>query len=100
MAGYPLTALDINSRAGTLARAAWDALDEVNKFKLWLDDADHTDTALGPTGVGVTSPDLVIIRASFTDLSNLYKVSHGLQATGVSNFFSNAKKLGGIYYTA
>lgn len=100
MAGYPLTALDINSRAGTLARAVWDALEEANRFNLWLNDADHADAAIGPSGVGVTTADLTIIRSSFTDLSNLYKVSHGLQATGASNFFFNAKKLGGIYYTA
>jgi hypothetical protein len=50
VAGFPLTALDINNRAGALVTGLWTSLEEVRRFKLWLDDASHTDTVLGPSG--------------------------------------------------
>jgi hypothetical protein len=102
MAGYALAALDINNRAGALSLGLWQALEDAHKFKQWLDDATHTDTVLGPTGVGVTTADLLIIRNSFADLagtSGLYAVAHGTFApTGASNYFSNAKQLVGVNY--
>jgi hypothetical protein len=102
MAGFTLTASDINSRAGTLTYALWKALDDVHAFKLWLDDSSHNDTALGPSGVGVTSADLTIIRNSFADLggaSGLWAVAHGSFApSGASNYFANAKLLTGVNY--
>lgn len=103
MAGFALKADDINNRAGQLARAVWQSLDDARAFKLWLDDTSHNDTALGPSGVGVTSADLTIIRNSFADLggaSGLWAVSHGSFApAGANNYFFNAKSLGGIYWT-
>jgi hypothetical protein len=102
MAGYTIAALDVNQRAAALALGLWSALDDAHKFKLWLDDAAHTDTVLGPSGVGVTTADLLIIRNSFADLagtSGLYAVAHGSYApTGASNYFSNAKMLTGVNY--
>jgi hypothetical protein len=102
MAGYTLTATDINSKAGSLAYAVWKALDDVRAFKLWLDDTSHNDTALGPTGIGVTSADLTVIRNSIADLggtSGLWAVAHGTFApAGASNYFANAKLLTGINY--
>lgn len=102
MAGYTLTALDVNQRAAALALGLWTALDEAHKFKLWLDDSAHTDTVLGPSGVGVTTADLLVIRNAFADLagaSGLYAVSHGTFApSGASNYFTNARLLTGINY--
>lgn len=104
MAGYPLTALDINNRAGALAAGLWTALEDARRFKLWLDDASHNDTAIGPSGVGVTTTDLAIIRNSFGDLggaAGLWAVAHGTFAPGgASNYFANAKLLTGISYAA
>jgi hypothetical protein len=104
MAGFPLTALDINNRAGALVTGLWTSLEEVRRFKLWLDDATHTDTALGPSGVGVLTPDLVVIRNSFADLggtTGLYAVAHGsFDPTGANNYFFNAKNLAGLNYAA
>lgn len=104
MAGNPFTALDLNNRAGALVTGLWTSLEEVRKFKLWLDDTTHTDTVLGPTGIGVTSADLTIIRNSFADLggsSGLYAVAHGTFApSGASNYFFNAKQLTGLSYAA
>lgn len=104
MAGYTLAASDVNNRAGGLVVGLWQALEEVRKFKLWLDDATHSDAVLGPTGIGVTSADLTVIRNSFADLggaSGLYAAAHGTFApSGASNYFSNAKNLSGISYAA
>ena len=103
MAGFALTALDINNRAGSLTRAVWQSLEDARAFKLWLDDTTHNDTALGPSGVGIPTVDLTLIRNSFADLagsSGLWAVSHGTFApSGASNYFANAKQLGGIYWT-
>jgi hypothetical protein len=105
MAGYTLTALDINNRAGSLAFGLWTALEDVRRFKLWLDDAAHSDANIGPSStVGVPTADLTVIRNSFADLggtSGLYAVSHGTFApAGVSNYFANAKLLTGLNYAA
>lgn len=103
MAGYTLTASGINDRSGALVNNLWQALEEVRRFKLWLDDSTHTDLLIGPTStVGVPSADLTIIRNSFADLggaSGLWAVAHGSFApSGASNYFSNAKQLTGLYY--
>ena len=102
MAGYAIVANDVNQRAAALALGLWTALDDAHKFKLWLDDTAHTDTVLGPSGVGVTTADLLVIRNSFADLagnSGLYAVAHGTFApTGASNYFANAKLLTGVNY--
>lgn len=102
MAGYTFTASDINSKAGSLSYALWKALDDVHVFKAWLDDSTHSDTVLGPTGIGVTTADLLVIRNSFSDLAGttgLYAVAHGTFApSGASNYFFNAKNLTGVNY--
>lgn len=103
MAGNPYTALDINNRAGVLVTGLWTALEDVRRFKQWLDDSTHNDTAIGPSGVGVTTADLLVIRNSFADLggaSGLYAVAHGtFDPSGVNNYFFNAKQLTGLNYT-
>lgn len=102
MAGNPYTALDINNRAGALVSGLWTSLEEVRRFKLWLDDSIHNDTAL--TAVGVSAGDLTIIRNSFADLggaSGLWAVAHGSFApSGANNYFFNAKNLTGLTYAA
>jgi hypothetical protein len=104
MAGIVYTAQGINDRAGSLVAGLWNSLEDVRRFKLWLDDASHNDTALGPLGIGVTTNDLTIIRNSFADLggaSGLYSVARGTFAPGgASNYFSNAKLLAGLNYAA
>lgn len=102
MAGVSLTAQVINDRAGSLATQLWNALDAAHSFSLWLADSTHDDTALGPTGVGVTAADLTIIRASFADLGSangLWGVAHTQKTVvSVNDFFFNAKKLAGPYW--
>lgn len=104
MAGFTIAAKDINDRAGALARAVWLALDDAHNFSSWLNDATHSDTALGPSGIGVTTADLLIIRNSFADLGSvngLWGVAHAQKTVASTNdFFFNAKQLGGIYWTS
>jgi hypothetical protein len=104
VAGYTIGPTDINTTAGSLVVALYKALEDVRKFKLWLDDTTHTDAILGPSGIGVSTADLTIIRNSFADLggaSGLYSVARGTFApSGASNYFSNAKQLAGVNYAA
>lgn len=103
MAGNAYTATQIQDKSGSLVYSVWAALEEARKWKQWLDDSIHTDTILGPTGVGVPTADLTLIRNSFADLagtSGLYAVAHGTFApSGASNYFFNAKSLSGLNYT-
>lgn len=91
----------MNTKAGALVTSLWDTLEQVRRFKQWLDDATNTDAAL--TALGVAQADLNLIRPAFTDLggtSGLYAVAHGsFDPTGASNYFFNAKKLTGTNYT-
>jgi hypothetical protein len=41
----------------------------------------------------MSSAGATLLIASFADITNLYKVAHGQQATGVSDFFFNARNL-------
>lgn len=102
MAGFQLTATGINDRAGALAQAVWRSLNDAHDFSLWLNDSIHTDAILGPTGVGVTSAELTVIRASFADLGSangLWGLAHAQKTQlAVNDFFFNAKNLFGVYY--
>lgn len=102
MAGYSITAQDINNRAGTIARQLWDALEDARRMKLWLDDTTHTDAILTAAPISMVAGDLTIIRNSMADLggsSGLWAVAHGTYDAGQNNFFFNAKQLGGTYWT-
>jgi hypothetical protein len=103
MAGNSFTAADLQNRAGSIVYGVWEALDAARQFKLWLDDATHSDTVLGPLGVGVPSTDLALIRTSYADLggtSGLWAVARGTYTpTGANNYFFNAKQLSGLNYT-
>lgn len=103
--GYPVTAADVNAKAGALVTNLWDALDQVRRFKLWLDDTVHNDTYLNNLGItgSASTGDVKVLRDSFADLagpSGLYVVSHGTFApSGASNYFFNARQLTGTNYT-
>lgn len=103
--GYPVTANDVNAKAGALVTALWNALDDARRFNLWLTDSLHTDgyfNNLGITGTS-SSGDVQLLKNSFADLagsSGLYVVAHGSFApTGASNYFFNARQLTGTNYT-
>lgn len=105
-AGYPITASDVNTKAGSLVTSLWDNLNDLNKLYRWMTDAAHTDAFLN--GIGITGSastgDVKALRDSVADLGSttngLYAVSHGLFVPGgVNNFFANAKLLTGVNYT-
>jgi hypothetical protein len=104
MAGITYTAAALNSQAGLLVQSLWTSLEEIRKFKLWLDDATHTDAILTAAPFTVPQADLTAIRAAFGDLggtSGLYAVAHGtFDPSGANNFFFNAKNLTGLNYAA
>jgi hypothetical protein len=103
--GYPVTAADINAKAGALVTNLWDALDQIRRYNLWLTDALHTDTYFNNLGITGTSSsgDLQLLKNSFADLAGaagLYGVAHGtVTPGGASNYFSNARQLTGTNYT-
>lgn len=101
MAGFPITANEVNIKAGQLVSSLWDNLEAVRRYKRWLDDATNSDAAL--TALGVAQGDLNLIRPAFADLGSgsngLYAVAHGVFVpAGVNDFFANAKKLTGTNY--
>jgi hypothetical protein len=101
MAGYAVTAADVNSRAGALVVALWQDLENLRQFKAWLDDSSHNDTFL--TGLGISAGDITTLRAGVSDLGSptngLYAVAHSIYVPGgVNNFFANAKALSGVTY--
>lgn len=102
MAGNPYNAADLNNRAGSLAYGVWRALQDARDFKLWLDDAIHTDQILTAPPYSVPVEDLTVIRSSFGDLggaSGLWAVAHGsFTPGGANNYFFNAKNLSGLNY--
>jgi hypothetical protein len=93
MAGYPITKQDVDSRAGYLVFTLRETFDGVVTLKAWLDS--KTDTEL--TGMGWTSAEVTILRASFTDLAKLGQIAHAAATqAAVSDFFFNAKSLTGL----
>jgi hypothetical protein len=104
MPGLDFNAAALNNQAGLLVQSAWTSLEECRRFKLWLDDAIHTDAILQASPYNVASGDLSVIRASFNDLggtNGLWAVARGTYTpTGANNYFFNAKKLTGLQYSA
>ncbi len=94
MAGFTLDAATINNRAGQLVVQLRNDLEAVKQYNAWLIDAATTDGYLG--SLGVSGADITALRSAFTDLMALYNVAHGVQATGQSDFFFNARHLTGV----
>jgi hypothetical protein len=83
----------VDQRAGSLAWQLRSTLDQIQLMKAWLDA--QADVVL--TNLGYATADITLLRAAYTDLDNLRKVAHGLQAQpGASDFFFNAGKLTGL----
>lgn len=93
--GSPAGKPEIDGQAGSISRAVRDSLRAANDFCLWLQDTTIIPNDAYLTAMNYSQAEVNVLRAGFVDLQNLYKVSHGLQATGASDFFANAKKLWG-----
>jgi hypothetical protein len=93
--GFTQTKDDVNNRAGQLAVGLRDTLAECVQFKAWLDDAATTDAFL--SGLGFSSGEITLLRASFTDLAKLSDISHAAATQSPANdFWFNARHLTGV----
>jgi hypothetical protein len=91
--GFPSDKTTVDQRVGSLAWNLRTTFDQVQTVKTWLDG--KLDAEL--TGLGYSAAEVTLLRAAFTDMDNLRKVAHGLQAQpGASDFFFNANKLTGL----
>lgn len=104
MAGYPISAAELNSKAGAVVTNVWDALDQVNRMYKWMNDATHTDNLLVVAPFNIPQADLDLIRPAIADLGSttagLWAVAHNLKTVSPTNdFFFNAKKLTGVNFT-
>lgn len=93
--GIPVDLASMNSVAGSIVLDVRNSLRRAANYNAWLQ-----DTAIWPNdapliAVGYDQTAVNLLRASFIDLNNLNRVATGLQATGASDFFANAKKLTG-----
>jgi hypothetical protein len=91
-AGFPIDKGTVDQRVASIAWQLRNTFNEVSLIKAWVDG--KTDAEL--IALGYTQAEADLIQAAYTDLDNLRKVATGQQATGASNFFSNASKLLGI----
>ena len=95
--GFPFGLNEINQRAGQLVVGLRDNFADIVIFNAKLVSlADAYFTGTVPTGLGMSSTGLTLLRNSFIDLSNLSKVAHGTaQQVGNNDFFFNANNLTG-----
>jgi hypothetical protein len=101
--GYQITKTNLDNVMGSEIGGLWNALLVVHTRKLWLDDSAHNLAFMNT--LSYTNPEDASIRAAFTDMDNLWKLSHatagglGVAAVGstaaLSDFFFNAKLLSG-----
>lgn len=96
--GYSINKPDLDNRMGALVVALRDDFNSIAQFKALLDDTsilpDATLTALGYGGAEITQ-----LRASFTDLNNLYLISKALSTqSSVNDFWFNAKHVAGLNF--
>jgi hypothetical protein len=91
--GFPQGKEDINQRAGQVAVQLRDDLLRANQLKAFVDG--KTDAQL--LALGFVQGEVDTLRASATDMNNLFLIAHaqGTQAS-VNDFFFNAKNLTGV----
>lgn len=90
-----VSAPEINERVGQLVVNLKSALDEVRKFKAFIDLQFPTDAAL-KAFMTYDDADVTLFRATLVDLENGRLTLTGARAQpGASNFFFNADKVTG-----
>ena len=89
--GFPAGKTDIDLRSGQAVVNLRESMDAVVRIKAWLDE--HPAEA-DLTGLGYSPAEATLLRASFTDLSNLVGVARGTRTQAQANdLFFNARKL-------
>lgn len=95
MAGYTITAANVNNRAGDLVVALRNDLLACHDFKVAKLDSPWTDGFL--LGIGMVQGDIDKLRAAFGALDKLYRISHALDTQSpASDFFFDANALTGL----
>jgi hypothetical protein len=91
--GFPVDKNTVDQRVGSLAWQLRSTFEQIAVVKAWLDS--QTDAQL--TALGYSAAEITLLRAAYTDLSNLGKIAHA-QATqpAANDFFFNAGKLLGV----
>lgn len=88
--GFPADKTDIDLRSGQAVVNLREAMDTVLRINTWL--GEQSDATL--TALGYSQTEVNLLKASFTDLSNLVGVARGTRTqAAVNDFFFNARKL-------
>ena len=88
--GFPAGKTEIDLRSGQAVVNLRESMDTIVLIKAWLDE--QTDASL--LGLNYTQAEVNLLKAAFTDLSNLIGVARGTRTQpGASDFFVNARKL-------
>ena len=96
--GYPITKATLDNSVGQEVATLWNALAAASTRNTWLNDSSHSDANL-LTPLGYTSSEITTLRAAFADLNKLWQISHSANTQSpASDFFFNAKLLGGSYW--
>lgn len=72
--GLQVSKSDVNQSLGTCARSVFNALEQVQKFKTWLDTQLDSDLI----SLGFTQAEVNTIRSAMVDLDQLRTVFQGL----------------------
>jgi len=91
--GIPYGKIDIDQRAGNLAKDLRDQLIEIQQFKVWLDSA--TDQSL--QDFTYTAAEITLLRSAFVDLDKLAQIYQGLATQSPAyDFRVFAKRIIGV----
>ena len=91
--GFPAGKAELDIRGGQLVLTLRSTLEDVQRFKAWLDQRSTADLQ----ALGYDEDEAETLKAAFTDLDRLRLICNG-QATQpeASDFMWNAKKLTGL----
>ncbi|TMR11746.1 hypothetical protein ETD86_34830 [Nonomuraea turkmeniaca] len=73
VAGLQVTQAEVNAQAGTIARAVFAALGNVQEFKAWLDTVAVGDLET----LGFSTADANTLKSAFSDLADIAGVFQG-----------------------
>lgn len=89
MAGYIVTADNVNNRAGSVAALVRDALEEAAAFKAWLDTKPDADLVT----LGMLQADVTTVKSAMGDLNQLQTIYLGTANLSVAKDFRTFAKL-------
>ncbi len=88
--GYSLTKAGIDTHSGNLAANLRNCLDDIAKYKAWLDATVDADL----TALGYTSGEVAVLKSAFTDLNKVRDIYYGVATqSSTYDFTTFAKQL-------